>query len=62
MCTEELLCTKEEVYQDLAKLVTGKSVGCDGISAKMLKNTAGSNSLPLTSIFNSKELRGGGRG
>ncbi len=53
MCPEELLCTEEEVYQDIAKLVTGKSMGCDGISAKMLKNTAGSNSLPLTSIFNS---------
>ena len=52
-CPEELLCTEEEVFKDLTKLVIGKSMGCDGVAAKMLKSTAASISAPLTSLFNS---------
>ena len=51
-CPEDLLCKEEEVFEYLTKLVIGKSMGCDGISSKMLKSTAGAIASPLTKLFN----------
>ena len=51
-CLEDLLCKEEEVFEHLTKLVIGKSTGCDGISSKMLKSTAGAIASPLTKLFN----------
>ena len=40
------------IYDLLIALDTSKSIGCDGISAKMLKFTAGSIAPTLTTLFN----------
>ena len=39
-CSDELLCTEDAIFDLLISLDTTKSVGTDGISAKMLKCTA----------------------
>ena len=39
-CPDELLCTEDAIFDLLISLDTTKSVGTDGISAKMLKCTA----------------------
>ena len=42
-CPESYYALKRKyMYKDLTKLVIGKSMGCDGVSAKMLKSTAAS--------------------
>jgi hypothetical protein len=51
-CPEELLCTEDVIFDLFASLDTTKSVGSDGISAKMLKCAAVSISSPLTSLCN----------
>ena len=51
-CPEELLCNEDAIFDLLANLDTTKSVGSDGISAKMLKCTAASICSPLTSLCN----------
>ena len=51
-CPEELLCTEDVIFDLLVNLDTTRSVGSDGISAKMLKCTAASISSPLTSLCN----------
>ena len=51
-CPEELLCTEEITYDLLRNLDVSKSVGCDGISAKMMKSTACSIAPILTRLFN----------
>ena len=51
-CPEELLCTEEITYDLLCNLDVSKSVGCDGISAKMMKSTACSIAPILTRLFN----------
>ena len=51
-CPEELLCAEDVIFDLLVNLDTTKSVGSDGISAKMLKCTAASISSPLTSLCN----------
>ena len=48
-CPEQLLTTEATVYDLLAQLDTTKSTGCDGISARMLKQTA--DSIACTSTF-----------
>lgn len=50
--TEEFLCTTEEVFHLLVSLDTSKSSGPDGISACMLKLTAGSIAPSVTTMFN----------
>ena len=50
--TEDILCTVEEVEQHLRTLDTSKANGPDGISAKMLKETATSIAPSVTKLFN----------
>lgn len=51
-CPEDLLCTEDSIFDLLVSLDTTKSVGSDGISAKMLKCTATSITSPLTTLCN----------
>ena len=47
----DLLCTEEEVCQYLSALNTTKASGADGISAKMLKETAVSIAPAVSKLF-----------
>ena len=47
-----LLCTESQVYDLLRSLDTSKSSGPDGISARMLKNTARAIAPSITNLFN----------
>ena len=47
-----LFCSEEEVFRLIMKLDCSKSTGPDGISARMLRETALSITQPLTSLFN----------
>ena len=49
---ENILCTEDEVLTLLLAIDTSKASGPDGISGKMLKNTAVSISPILTKLFN----------
>ncbi len=49
---EDLLCTDEEIYFFLSSLDTNKATGPDGISAQMLKATAGSIAPSVTKLLN----------
>jgi hypothetical protein len=51
-CSEELLCTEEEVFDLLSSLDTTKASGPDGLSARMLKSTATSITSSVTKLFN----------
>ena len=51
-CSDELLCTAEEVIFLIMSLDTSKANGPDGISAQMLKGTAHSIAPSLTKLFN----------
>ena len=51
-CPEHLLCSEDTVLDLLLSLDTTKASGPDGISAKMLKNTATSIASSITKIFN----------
>ena len=53
-CSDELLCTEDAIFDLLISLDTTKSVGTDGISAKMLKCTATSiaSHFSLTTLCN----------
>ncbi len=50
--SEDLLCTDEEIYFFLSSLDTNKATGPDGISAQMLKATAGSIAPSVTKLLN----------
>ena len=47
-----LFCSEEKVFGLIMKLDCSKSTGPDGISARMLRETALSITQPLTSLFN----------
>ena len=49
---DDLTCTEEEVYHLLKTLNTSKSAGPDGISVRMLKETASAIAPSLTDLFN----------
>ena len=49
-CPEQLLSTEASVLDLLAQLDTAKSTGCDGISARMLKQTADSTAPILSKL------------
>ena len=51
-CPDEMLYTEDAIFDLLISLNTTKSVGTDGISAKMLKCTATSIASPLTTPCN----------
>ena len=51
-CPSELLCKVEDVFEMLCTLDLSKASGPDGISGRMLKNTACSIAPALTKIFN----------
>ena len=51
-CSDELLCTAEEVISLIMSLDPSKANGPDGISAQMLKGTAHSIAPSLTKLFN----------
>ena len=51
-CPGHLLCNEDIVLDLLLSLDTSKASGPDGISAKMLKNTATSIYRSVTKIFN----------
>ena len=51
-CPEQLLSTEASVFDLLAQLDTAKSTGCDGISARMLKQTADSTAPILSKLIN----------
>ena len=48
----QFLCVEEEIYPLLCQLDTSKATGPDGISARMLKETAAAITYPLMLIFN----------
>ena len=48
----DLLCTEPEVFDLLASLDISKATGPDGVSAQMLKHTAGSITPIITALFN----------
>ena len=48
----DLLCTEPEVFDLLASLDVSKATGPDGISAQMLKHTAGSITPVIIALFN----------
>lgn len=48
----QFLCVEEDIYPLLCQLDTSKATGPDGISARMLKETAATITYPLTLIFN----------
>ena len=49
---EDILCTVEEVYELLVSLDVSKATGPDGISARMLKRTAGCIAPSVCKLFN----------
>ena len=51
-CPPELLCEKDEVLELLLSIDVSKSSGPDGISGRMLKATAHSIVLSVTTLFN----------
>ena len=51
-CPANILCSEEEVYEYLSKLDVSKASGPDGMSAKMLKETAQSITPAVTKLFN----------
>jgi len=51
-CPEDLLCTTEEVVSYIQALDANKASGPDGISTRMLKNTALSIAPSLAKLFN----------
>ena len=51
-CSEEHLCTEEEVFDLLSSLDITKASGPDGLSARMLKSTATSITTSVTKLFN----------
>ena len=51
-CLSELLCKVEDIFEMLCTLDMSKASGPDGISGRMLKNTACSIAPTLTKIFN----------
>ena len=55
---EDLLCTEEQVFYYLSNLDTRKANGPDGISARMLKETAKSIAPSLTHLFNLSITKG----
>lgn len=55
---DALTCTKEEIYDLLKNLNTSKAAGLDGISARMLKETASAIAPSLTYLFNSSIYQG----
>ena len=57
-CPESLLCDQDTVLELLTLLDVSKSSGPDGISAKMLKNTAGSICPSITHLFNQSMASG----
>ena len=52
VCPDDLLCTEEEILDYLSSLDTAKANGPNGISARMLKETALSIISSLTKLFN----------
>ena len=54
----DLLCIEEEVCQYLSALDTTKASGADGISAKMLKETAVSIAPAVSKLFNTSLMLG----
>ena len=52
VCPEQLLTTEASVFDLLVQLDTTKSTGYDGISARMLKQTAGSTAPILSKLIN----------
>ena len=55
-CPEQLLSTEASVLDLLAQLYTAKSTGCDGISARMLKQIADS-IAPILGFASGEKLR-----
>ena len=55
-CPGHLLCNEDIVLDLLLSLDTSKASGPDGISAKMLKNTATSIYRSVTKIFNRSHI------
>ena len=51
-CSEDLLCTVEEVTELLNSLDVSKASGPDGISARMLKATSNEIAPSITALFN----------
>ena len=51
-CPDEILCSESEVCDLLAALNPSKASGQDGISARMLKNTAYSIAPSISKLFN----------
>ena len=51
-CSDDLLCTVEEVNKLLKSLDTTKATGPDGISSKMLKISADEIAPSVTALFN----------
>ena len=51
-CPEQILCSELEVYDLLIGLDISKATGHDGISCRMLKNTAASIAPSLENLFN----------
>ena len=49
---DEILCTEEEVFNLFKNIDPSKASGPDGISGRMLKQTAQSIASPLTTLFN----------
>ena len=57
-CPPSYLCTEDEVFNLLASLDSSKSTGPDGVSAKMLKETATSITYSLTKLFTQSISKG----
>ena len=57
-CPEQLLTTVSSIHNLLVHLDSTKSTGCDGISAKMLKQTADSTALIVSKLVNLSISRG----
>ena len=57
-CPSSYLCTEDEVFDLLTSLDSSKSTGPDGVSAKMLKETATSITYSLTKLFTQSISKG----
>jgi len=57
-CPEDILCTETEISEFLMSLDVEKASGSDGISARLLKDTAMHISPSLTVIFNRSNKTG----
>ena len=55
---DDLTCTEEEVYHLLKTLNSSKAAGPDGISVRMLKETASATAPSLTDLFNNSISEG----